>query len=339
MKSLPPPKTIALFYDGFERKADPGLTGQARSNVRGLARAAYRTLRRRQVHTGFYTAFRGLVSSLRANHIDVRVNDFGYARRHPGDPIGLAGYPSVWDKVNLPNPIIFGPGDYGSGAPARALADRQNVRVLTQPCQWAVDINRPWSGDEGETYFAGIDTGHWNDRSASPKTLDFLVYDKIRWHRDTRVTSVLERSLEALRRRGLTYRVLRYGHHHVSAFKAGLTEARAMLFLCEHETQGIAYQEALSSGIPVLAWDEGVPVDPNMIAIAPPDLRVSAVPYFDRRCGMTFKLEDLEATLDSFIDDLPRYRPREYVLEHLSLKRSGQRYLELYDLARRGGVD
>lgn len=328
------PSTIALFYDGFERQADEGVWGQLRSNLRGLARAGYRTARRKQVHTGFYTAFRGLVDSLRANGVAVRVNDFGYARAHRDAPVGLAGYPSVWDKVDLPNPIIFGPGDYGSGAPARALAARPNVKILTQPCQWAVDINRQWAGDKGETYFAGIDTDVWFDRSAAPKSVDVLVYDKIRWHRETRVASVLERTLDALRRKGLTYRVLRYGHHHVSAFRTGLSEARTMLFLCEHETQGIAYQEALSSGVPVLAWDEGVPVDPNMIAIAPPDLRVSTVPYFDTRCGLTFRLDAFETRLDEFWDRRSGYRPRDYVLDALSLERSGQRYLDLYRLAR-----
>ena len=328
-----PPKTIALFYDGFERQANEGALGQARSNLRGMARYAYRTLRRKQVHTGFYTAFLGLVRSLKANGIDVRINDFRYARMHPAEPIGLAGYPSVIDKVNLPNPVIFGPGDYGSGAKAVALAKRENIRVLSQPCQWAVDINRQWAGDKGQTYFAGIDTKQWRDRSGAAKSIDFLVYDKIRWHRDTRVDTVLERSLAALRSRGLTYRVVRYGHHHISAFRTGLSDARAMLFLCEHETQGIAYQEALSSGIPVLAWDEGMPVDPNMIALAPENFRVSAVPYFDRRCGLTFKLDTLESTLDAFMAELKTYTPRDYVLDALSLERSGQRYLELYQIA------
>jgi hypothetical protein len=331
---MSPPQTIALFYDGFERQAADGFVGQVRSHLRRAARYSYRSLRRKQVRTGFYTAFLGLVASLKANGVTVRINDFAYARAHPKEPIGIGGYPSVIQKVALSNPIIFGPGDYGSGAEALAFARRENVKVLTQPCQWAVDLNRQWAGDKGETYFAGIDTDVWYDRSQSPKTIDFLVYDKIRWHRDTRVASVLERSLEAIRRKGMTYRVVRYGHHHISEFRAGLSDARALLFLCEHETQGIAYQEALASGLPVLAWDDGVPVDPNMIAIAPEGFRVSAVPYFDARCGKTFALADMESALDAFVADLPSYRPREYVLDALSLKRSGQRYLELYDLAR-----
>ena len=30
-----------------------------------------------------------------------------------------------------------------------------------------------------------------------------------------------------------------------------------MVFLCEHENQDIAYQQALACGVPILAWDRG----------------------------------------------------------------------------------
>jgi hypothetical protein len=36
-----------------------------------------------------------------------------------------------------------------------------------------------------------------------------------------------------------------------------------MLFLCEHETRGLAYQEALASNVPILAWDTGFWLDPR----------------------------------------------------------------------------
>ena len=51
---------------------------------------------------------------------DVRVNDFALAARRPAYPIGLAGYATVVDKVQLPNPRIFAPGDYGAPEASRA---------------------------------------------------------------------------------------------------------------------------------------------------------------------------------------------------------------------------
>lgn len=326
-------RIVYLFYDGYEVKAAPGFLGGAYSRLRGSARRAWRTLRRRQVYTGFYTAFLCLKRSLEAVGCRVRVNDFKGAARQPEMPIGLAGYPTVLGKVNLTNPIVFGPGDYGSGDDAKRLAACERARILTQPCQWAVDYYRPWVGTRGAVYFAGIDTAAWPDLSERPKTIDFLVYDKIRWHREERETAVLDACLEALTRRGLSYTVLRYGHHHISQFRHDLGRCSAMLFLCEHETQGLAYQEAMSTSMPVLAWDDGVLVDPVQKQLAPPGLTVSSVPYFDGRCGLTFTMTTFEPQLEAFMRERSQYRPRAFVEEQLSLKRSGSLYLTLLDAA------
>jgi len=36
---------------------------------------------------------------------------------------------------------------------------------------------------------------------------------------------------------------------------AALSRGRSMLFLCEHETQGLAYQQAIAAGLTILDWD------------------------------------------------------------------------------------
>jgi hypothetical protein len=109
-----------------------------------------------------------------------------------------------------------------------------------------------------------------------------------------------------------------------------MRRSRAMLFLCEHETQGIACNETMSSNVPVLAWDEGALVDPMFRKFAPPDFRVSSVPYFDGRCGERFTMDTFETTLARFWSNLGSYHPREYVLENLSLEKSARTYLAAY---------
>jgi hypothetical protein len=103
-----------------------------------------------------------------------------------------------------------------------------------------------------------------------------------------------------------------------------------MIFLCEHETQGIAYQEALASNVPVLALDEGILLDPMQKRFASPDLRVSSVPYFDATCGETFVADDFEVALDRFLRKRHTYRPREYVLNCLSMQQAAANYLRMY---------
>ena len=310
-------RRIDLFFHGYDRKAVDGPLGGVRSHLHATARLAYRSLRRRQVHTGFYTAFRNLGRGLASLGHDVHVNDFRHARRHPGGVIGLAGFAEVFDVVRLPNPAVFGPGFVPAPDAIAAATRGLDVVTFTAPCDWACAIWRPTLGERIRPLFVPIPLADWPDVSTAPKSVDVLIYDKIRWDRAALVPRLVGRLQAHLRARGLTSAVLRYGHHHGSAFRRGLREARAMAFLCEHETQGIAYQEALASGIPVLAWDEGVLRDPYERTIAPPGLVVSSVPYFDGRCGATFREPDLETGFDAFWEDRGAYRPRDFVAETL----------------------
>jgi glycosyltransferase involved in cell wall biosynthesis len=174
----------------------------------------------------------------------------------------------------------------------------------------------------------GVDSARWNLPKAA-RIHDFLVYDKIRWYRDERVPAIRDRLIERLAARGHSVTVLQYGAHHQGEFRQALATSRALLFLCEHETQGIAYQEAMAAGVPVLAWDEGELVDPSLRHYAP-DLKVTSVPYFDERCGMRFKLETFEEVSEQFWMAIDRFTPRDYVDERLSMSRAGRDYLSLY---------
>jgi hypothetical protein len=326
--------TVLLFYDGFELSLRPGLIGYACSHLRQLARYVYRSLRQRQVRTGFYTAFRLLVVSLRRYGCTVRINALGLAARHPDHPIGLAGYPSVLAAADLPNPRLFGPGDYGYPDAAALVARDPRNRILTQPSEWPVELYRGACGNKVRAMFVGIDTEFWPDLSHQRKDLDFVVYDKIRWDhgtvRGSPTPAIVTRTTRLLDQLGLSYVVLRYGAHHLGQFRHALSRARGMIFLCEHETQGIAYQEALASNVPVLALDEGVLADPDQRRFANPDLQVSSVPYFDATCGETFVPAQLEAAMARFMSRLPGYTPRNYVLQHLSMQQAAENYLELY---------
>jgi glycosyltransferase involved in cell wall biosynthesis len=321
---------VLLFYDGYEWRARQGFFAAGVAQARRLGRYTYRTLLRKQVHTGFYTAFLALRAALERNGCDVRVNDFTAALARPDYPVGLGGYPSVLKAVTLPNPVVFGPGDFGVPADAVAVAASSRIQILIQPSDWFRDYYRSSCGEKVVTWYAGIDTAHWTDQSSHPKSVDVLIYDKIRWYRDERVATVRDRLIQHLTVRGFSWKIIRYGHHHQKMFVEALRLARSMAFLCEHETQGLAYQEALASGVPVFAWDDGEFVDPALKADAPPGLKVSSVPYFDERCGRRFTLACIEAEFDCFWAALANFRPRDYVLEALSMEKSAQAYLDLY---------
>lgn len=326
-------RRVDLFYHGFEEKALDRPFGRAQSKLHLTARTAYRRLKGKQLYTGFYTAFRYLKQSLETLGVDVHVNDFRHARRNPTQVIGIAGFAGVYKRVNLSNPAVFGPGYVPRPDVLDEVTAGQNIKIFTLPSEWPCTIWRAKLGDRLHPMFAPIILNDWPNLNLAPKSHDVVIYDKIHWHRKEMVPRILGRLQDHLRARGLSSLVLRYSEHKLSDFKAALKGGRAMVFLTQHETQGLAYQEAMASGIPVFAWDEGKLMDPEEKLIAPKDIVVSSVPYFDQRCGMTFKETDLEQSFDQFWHDLSEYDPRAYVAENLSPERSARIYLDLLDKA------
>lgn len=326
------PREINLFYDGFEKQARDVPLGRMRSDLREGLRTHYRKLRGVQPYTGFYTAFRNLKRSLESRGIDVRVNEFSHVRTNPKMPVGLSGFATVFDHVRLENPAIFGPGEVPLPSDVMGVVEQNHLRVVTQPSEWYCELWRDVLGDRIHPMPVAIDTEAWPDLSAQEKTLDVIVYDKIRWNRAEREADLLNPLLDHLKSRNLSYEVLRYGHHGLDQFRGCLARGRAMIFICEHETQGLAYQEAMSSGVPILAWDDESLVSPSDRKLAPEGLAVSSVPYFDDRCGRRAKLDEMRDTFDLFWEEIASYTPRDYVLENLNLAAGAARYLELFSM-------
>lgn len=321
---------VLVFFDGFDRLARPGLCGRIASDFHFYTRRVKRKIVGRQAHSGFYVAFNSLMESLRHIGCEVRLNDFTFAQKHPDYPICMAGYPSIFDHVQLPNPVLFGPGGYGMPEDSAKFKDDLQFVRLMQPSDWFADLYKPYCGDKVWAWYAGIDTDAIEDFSAQEKQYDCLIYDKIRWHRDTRVPSVLDKITAHLDGQGRSYKVIRYRTHTHPFYLQSLRESKTMIFVCEHETQGLAYQEALAAGLPVLAWDEGEIVDPEFKPYHLDGMEVSSVPYFDERCGERFKIDKFETVFDQFWDKRDTYQPRAYVKECLSMEVAAKRYLDEY---------
>ncbi|MEK0165552.1 hypothetical protein VWX35_02235 [Phaeobacter sp. A36a-5a] len=323
---------IPLFFDGYDLKAYDAPHGQTLSQLRERLRYGYRLMKGAQPRTGFYVAFTNLAKSLRRLGHDVVINDFDFARGHPDHPIGLSGYLPPLARFGLRNPAIYGPGRVPDSSDLAALREQVNLKVVTYPSAWPIQLNPAETRAQFAPMFVGIDTDAWPDMSGHSKSIDLLFYNKVRWHRETaRECDLLQPLRDMLTARGLSWRELDYGHHTPAQYRDLVSRSRAVLFCTEHETQGLAYQEAMSANLPVFAWDEGVLVDPSQRILAQGDVTPSSVPYFDDRCGMRFQIDNMEEQFDRFWTALPNYRPRDYVLENLSLQRGGERFMSLYE--------
>jgi hypothetical protein len=232
------------------------------------------------------------------------------------------------------NPILAGVAlmDHPSQWP-NLLEEYPVARYLSHS-KWVNEIYRRYFGECCGLWAVGIDTEAWTPAPAHEKCVDILIYDKVRWNREQIVPTLLAAIEREVGRLGLSSERIRYGAYRPEEFKLALGRCRAMVFLCEHESQGIAYLEALSSGVPVLAWDQGLWLDPARFRYGDPLAPATSVPFWDERCGRRF------ADFMQFQDHLPpfwsdvqggRLQPRDYVCEHLTLAGCAERYCTLLE--------
>lgn len=283
--------------------------------------------------SGQRRVFLNLCAGLDRVGIRYRVNDYGHIRKHPQELACIIGRPFVLDWFAWKNPLLLGVAMYNHPMEALERLSELQTKTILVPCTWYADMCRPhWP--HVEVWPVGIETDLWAPAPAGQKSVDVLLYDKVRWEHDryeTELIAPIRRHLEAS---GRTVEMIRYGHYKEDDYKAALARCRSMIFLCEHESQGIACQQALSSGVPVFAWDRGGPwQDPEYF---PHKVRyeggVSSVPYFDARCGMTFT--DTDGFTSGWGDfwshvSAGDFAPRDYVMDNLTLEKGALHYCEI----------
>ena len=266
--------------------------------------------------------------------VPYRFNDYKYIKAHPNELACVIGKPQLIFEKRIPNnPILFGAGIYSHPIECPDLFEKYpNVKKCLVPGEWMRQMFVPYYGEKVLSWPVGIDTEKWIT-SANEKTLDVLVYDKIRWEHDHYNSVLLQPIIDYLEKNKLTYSVIKYGSYKQEVFLERLKVSKSMIFLCEHETQGLAYQQVLSCNVPIFAWERGgywkdPAYYPDRVKYEP----VSSVPYWDERCGMKFKdFEAFENRFDTFFEKVETntFSPRKYILEKLTLEKCAEKYVEI----------
>ena len=282
---------------------------------------------------GQLRVFLNLCAGLDRLGIRYRVNDYNYIQQHPEELACIVGRSFVLDRIKWKNPILLGVAIYNHPLDNAGLLDRLPVKTMLVPCDWYADMCRQdWPNVE--TWPVGIDTDAWTLSPAAHKTIDVLLYDKVRWERDRYTPELIEPIRDRLEAEGRSFLEIRYGNYEEDEYQAALVRCRSMIFLCEHESQGLACQQALASGVPVFAWDRGGPwQDPDYF---PHRVRfeggVTSVPYWDNRCGMKFvDAENFDTGWREFWtrNVAGEFKPRDYILDNLTLERQALQYYEI----------
>ena len=238
------------------------------------------------------------------------------------------------EAVKLPADIkiIAGPNLYVLPRHIPREIDLSRV-VYLQPSQWAKDF---WT-DFGfnrcpiEIWPVGIDTDDFKPGNGEKKFV--LVYFK---QREREELDFIKKTLE---RKNTEYVVLEYGYYKESDYKKMLDGAKYIVWLGRQESQGIALEEALASGVPALVcdvnrfgqWRAGKK-EMAMFTEKENDYgNVTSAHYFDETCGIKIKdLKDFDGGVDLMNARYQSFSPRGYILNNLNLKKQSRELIEFY---------
>jgi glycosyltransferase involved in cell wall biosynthesis len=107
-----------------------------------------------------------------------------------------------------------------------------------------------------------------------------------------------------------------------------LKQSKYGIWLGAHESQGFALEEALSCDVPLLVWN--VRYMSQEYGSKYNDIPATTIPYWDNRCGEYFyEYTELENAFNEFIKKIETYKPREYILENLSIKKCKKKIINL----------
>lgn len=276
-----------------------------------------------------------LMKGLDILKIPYRFNDFEYIKNNPQDVACIIGKPQLLEEHEWINPIVFGAGIFSHPSVYPDLLKKhQTIKKILVPGPWVKNMFTPFYG-EGmvNAWPVGIDTEKWKPKETESKNIDFLVYSKFLWDKEQNKTEFLIPLLNKLSECNLSFELITYGAYTHEDLQDKISRCKAAIFLCEHETQGMAYQQILSSNLPILAWDrEDYWLDPTFYPEKVQFSPTSSVPYWTDQCGVKFKnLIDFDNKLVDFLEKLYSnvFEPRKYIVTNLSLERCAKAYVDI----------
>ena len=280
--------------------------------------------------------FLNLMAGLDRIGVPYRANDYRHSRANPGELACVIGKPHILRKFAASTPLLFGTSIYNHPIDDEYLPSRHVIRQVLVPSEWVKRMFSSVWPNLVTVWPVGIDTELWAPAPSATKDVDIVVYDKIFRDREHYEATLIGPMMAELRRRELVVEHLRYGSYLEWQLQSLSRRARSMIYLSRHETQGLAVEQMLASGVPVLAWDPGGEWQ-NLqyllrgVRFGP----VTSVPYWDDLCGKKFAgPTDFPTIFDEFWRGVQRqaFAPREMILrQKLTLEDAAQAYVRLVE--------
>jgi len=258
-----------------------------------------------------------LIKSLDQEKIDYAINEEKYEHNFlvQYDATAHEKHSKIEQDTTIIGPQVWMFDGYG-----QFLIENQNYyKKIIAPSQWVKDkfinkFNLP--ENKISVWPVGIETFN-NERDI---IYDCLIYFK---RRDQKELDTIKQFLVS---KNLTYKMVEYGGYGEDGFKQLVNSAKFCFLINGTESQGIAVQEIMSMGVPIIAWDIKEWLDQGEAYRVP----ATSIPYWDERCGeVFFNIDDLEVTFSKFYATLDQYDPKAFIKDNLSFECSVKTLLDI----------
>ena len=258
-----------------------------------------------------------LIKSLDQEKIDYAINEEKYEHNFlvQYDATAHEKHSKIEQDTTVIGPQVWLFDGYG-----QFLIENQNYyKKIIAPSEWVKNkfitkFNLP------EEKLAVWPVGIEEFNNIREPNYDCLIYFK------RRDQSELDAVKKFLVSNGLSYRMVEYGTYGEDGFKQLVNSAKFCFLINGTESQGIAVQEIMSMGVPIIAWDIKEWLDQGEAYRVP----ATSIPYWDDRCGeVFFNIEDLEVTFSKFYATLGQYDPKAFIKDNLSFECSVKTLLDI----------
>lgn len=229
----------------------------------------------------------------------------------PGLPIDVSKYPTT--------KFIFGP-HFHVFPDDRLIPIKGNNSVYIQPSEWVLKF---WSdnikykvvnGLNIQKLPFGVDTVKFDKYKDLSERNKIFIYFK---NRDPIDLTFIKNFMNS---KNIEYKIFSYNDRYSEEdYINYLRESLYGIWVGGHESQGFALQEALSCDVPLLVWN--IKSMNQEYGSNYEDIPAKTNSYWHERCGEEFfNSLELEPIYYKFINNLENYKPREFILENLSLE-------------------
>ena len=206
--------------------------------------------------------------------------------------------------------------------------------IYLHPSPWCVDVWKEIGFSECllKSWAVGIDTEDFDVKKSFSAENEVMIYFK------RREPILLKQTIATVKNMGLNPLVVRYGEYNENQYKQILSKSKFGIWIGTSESQGIALLEALSTGLPLIVCNvnslfESAIEDDYKFPEKLRSFKPTSAPYFDERCGIIINdFSKLKESINEILINISNYKPREFIIENLSLEKQAKELLSFFDI-------